>query len=187
MLTIPEVEAPFKVLGVDPGSQNLGIALLHHPVDREHYIVDFATTIQFKEKYIKNEGDIENIGYLNARLIQMTISFAYWLNITQPQAVCIEHPFVGRSVKSYGVLVQVIEVIRQTVYRHDPFIPFITISPIDVKKTAQVNMRGKSDKLDVETALKAREDITWNTHVDMLDEHAFDAVCIAMHYLENIF
>lgn len=50
MLKLPASDEPFRVLALDPGSQNLGIAILEDKLDGSNKVVRNAFTCHLKDK-----------------------------------------------------------------------------------------------------------------------------------------
>jgi Holliday junction resolvasome RuvABC endonuclease subunit len=183
MFTLPESNEPLRVLSIDPGSYNTGIAHWHWDIGTTSFHMVDSYTLKFPDsdkRYCKiREMGTDRI----ARLYHLDDSLGDILEEFRPHMVICESNYKGRFADAYATLVECVAVIRNVLYRYDPTMPLLMVDPMSAKKAAGVVGKFK-DKMDVTRALKKRTDIVWGVDIDSLDEHSVDAVAIGYHLMQ---
>ncbi|MNC48572.1 Crossover junction endodeoxyribonuclease RuvC [compost metagenome] len=183
MFTLPESNEPLRVLSIDPGSYNTGIAHWHWDIGTTQYDMVNAYTLKFPDSD-KRYNKIREMGTDRiARLYHLDDSLGDILEEFRPHMVICESNYKGRFADAYATLVECVAVIRNVLYRYDPTMPLLMVDPMSAKKAAGVVGKFK-DKMDVTRALKKRTDIVWGVDIDTLDEHSVDAVAIGYHLMQ---
>ena len=183
MFTLPESNEPLRVLSIDPGSYNTGIAHWHWDIGTLQYDMVNAYTLKFPDSD-KRYNKIREMGTDRiARLYHLDDSLGDILEEFRPHMVICESNYKGRFADAYATLVECVAVIRNVLYRYDPTMPLLMVDPMSAKKAAGVVGKFK-DKMDVTRALKKRTDIVWGVDIDTLDEHSVDAVAIGYHLMQ---
>ncbi|MNF35468.1 Crossover junction endodeoxyribonuclease RuvC [compost metagenome] len=183
MFTLPESNEPLRVLSIDPGSYNTGIAHWHWDIGTLPYDMVNAYTLKFPDSD-KRYNKIREMGTDRiARLYHLDDSLGDILEEFRPHMVICESNYKGRFADAYATLVECVAVIRNVLYRYDPTMPLLMVDPMSAKKAAGVVGKFK-DKMDVTRALKKRTDIVWGVDIDTLDEHSVDAVAIGYHLMQ---
>lgn len=186
MLTLPPTTEPLRVLGIDPGTTTMGIALLEWAPGAAHYTVRHAQTLVTTDNHPNYRQLLEVHGSRMARLQQQADRLAALLATTQPHVVAVEAPFMGRFAQSYGALMECVFSIHNTLLAYNPAIPLHQVDPMRVKQAAGVKLRRGTGKDDVAAALAARTDLVWEVTLTDLDEHSTDAIAVGLYYLLNL-
>ena len=183
MLVMPPQQTPFRVLGIDPGTTTLGVAVLTWDFRSQKYRVENAFTLQANDRLLGYQSITEVHGGRISRFYQQADELSCILANVRPHAVIAESPYMGRFAQSFGALTECVLNLRQIVYTYDCFMPLEQIDPTRVKKKVGVHKGKMSDKEDVRRALRERSDLIWDVDLEALDEHSVDAVAIALYYL----
>lgn len=183
MLVLPQQSGPFRVLGIDPGTTTLGVAILHWDVDQPKIYVENAFTLTANDRLLGYQAFTEIHGSRIARFCQQADELANIFVNVKPHAVIAESPYMGRFAQSFGALTECVLNIRQTLFNHDMSMPLLQVDPTSVKKTVGVKKGRMSDKEDVRRALRERPELIWGVDLEALDEHSVDAVAVALYYL----
>lgn len=186
MLVMPKSKEAFRVIGLDPGSSNLGVSLLENALDDGPSVVVESYTVKLKE----NQFGYAAIGDQHGgRVVRLMILFDTVLNIMRthkPHAIIIESNYLGKFAQSFAALVECVITIRQAVYAYDPFMQLYLIDPTTVKiNTGMKKVKGTS-KEDVREHLRLCTKLKWGVDIDSLDEHAIDASAIAYYYTSQL-
>lgn len=185
MFTLPESTEPLRVLAIDPGSYNTGIAQLEWNYVTESIEVCNAFTLKFPDSGPSYLHIRELTAPRIARLHQMEDELTEIMDEFKPHLVIAESNYMGRFADAYATLVECVAVIRNVLYRYDPTMPLLQVDPPTAKKDAGVKGR-RSEKIDVAIALKQRKEIVWSVNIDDLDEHSVDAVAVGYHVMRLI-
>lgn len=186
MLTLPANYSPFKVLSIDPGSKNMGIAVLEDKLDGSKKLIKSAQTFLLKDNHPAYTYALDIHGSLSVRLMVMRDILINFIRTERPHAVIIESNYLGKFAQSFAVLTECVAVARSVLYEYDPFIPLYTVDPTTVKTNAGMKKIKGTDKEDVKRALISRQDLDWHVNPHMLDEHSIDACAIGYYYLTNL-
>lgn len=176
MLYGTEINQPYRILAIDPGTDTLGISVFDVDIPNNQITLVFAYTFQ-ASKWIDRllEHSVwENQDEKYLRLYRHTEHLYGLLLQYRPHLVTHESAFMGRFPKAYQGLVECLSVLRGAVARYNPYLPFIGITPMEVK-----HFIGGVQKGEVLTAIKKIKDINnLFTILPTLDEHAIDSVAI---------
>lgn len=164
------------LVGIDPGSESLGCAVLTFDVRTLALTSIVAQT--FKGSHLPRSLWIadhygDRISRIRAHYDQLRLIY----QMNSPVLVACESPFMNlRRPQAYGALTEVVSMIRSTVIDHDWFIPFSLIDPPTVKMA--VGAKGNADKEAVLAAMKTIQEITSCIDCSTLDEHSIDAIAV---------
>lgn len=166
------------ILSIDPGSTFTGVTISKLNNDGSIHIL-FVETIK-ADKLIKHYRDVEFIyGSRYARIIAICNQIKNLLELYQPDAVVCEQSFYNPSRPgAFAALVEVITMLRTTVFQYNPSISFDTIDPSTIKNA--VNVSGTSgDKDKMKEALK-KLSLSYECYLqpELFDEHMVDSVAI---------
>lgn len=187
MLSLPVDTGNFKLVSIDPGSNNLGIAILEHPVTDDTIFVKSTRSVKLKDNYSTYASIAEVHGSRVARLMHMQDVVSEILNEIRPHAVIVESNYLGKSPQSFATLVECVLIVRAALFKYDPFIPLHTVDPTTVKYSAGMPKVKGTDKEDVRRAVKKLSCLSWEVNIDDLDEHEVDAVAIGHHFFTKVF
>lgn len=183
MLQYPSDATPYRLVGVDPGSDTLGVAVLDLDLGTDQITLMEARTFSGVQLSRAFRHVQEVHGDRAARLMAHEENLYQYFCYTQPHNVASEGPFMSRFPQAFATLTLCVENVRRALYRYYPFLPLVIIDPPTVKLS--VGVRGKgTTKDDVKVGLKRiiKEGRILNTHdidIDVLDEHSIDAIVVA--------
>ena len=184
MLPFPPDPTPFRIVGVDPGTDTLGAATLDVYLGTGQVCLVEVHTFH-GERLIREYREIESIhGHRVARLLAHEDNLFGYFSYTQPHCIISESPFLGRFPQAYAALTDCISSIRRAVMRYNMFLPLLQVDPPTVKLAVGVKGRGttKDDvkrglmKLLVETGKLQNPN---QVDIEALDEHSVDAIVVA--------
>lgn len=176
MLYGTEINQPYRILAIDPGTDTLGISVFD--IDLKTYQITLVLAYTFQaSRWI--DGLLEHTRWENQdekylRLHRHAEHLYGLLLQYRPHLVVHESAFMGRFPKAYQGLVECLITLRNAVSRFDPYLPFIGITPMEVKHYV-----GGVKKDEVLNAVSRIKDLN-NLHVILpsIDEHAVDSIAI---------
>lgn len=182
MLSIPEA-GPWtvRIVGIDPGTFHLGVAVLDWEWGAASPRVVYAATIHVKDESIDTTvSDV--LGKCDVRLDKIKYSLVEILKFTQPLFVISETPFLQRGkLSAFRSGVEIQKMLRDALFEYDTTKAVHGINPKTLKNYLGVE-HVDTTKQDVMDAVC--EHYKDHTDVDLrtLDEHSCDAIGAA-HYL----
>lgn len=181
MLHLPEPGSrTATIVGLDPGSENLGFATLEFDIETMTIIKTTACTIIGSKLMRHNTWSIELHGERLSRIKALKTALLNLLLESKPIQIGCESPFFNmRRPSAYGVLIEVLLAIKEAVQEYDSWKIVYLIDPPTVKKS--VNAPGNGDKIIVKQNILALTDINYQgiTPLEKLDEHSLDAIAVA--------
>lgn len=166
-----------RILGVDPGGSNLGLAVVDLTLPNVELSVPTAFT-SFADLQV-NEDDYRGM-YRGMRYVRHRAQaeiFEKALNWYKPDLVAIERPFVDKRPDAFAALVELKLRLTDVVTEYDPSMRIEIVSATQAKKA--VGVKDFSSKEAVRVALSKFNikipDAVWNE----MDEHSIDAVAVA--------
>lgn len=180
MLRLPEnASGVTSIVGIDPGTEMLGIAVLVFDVSTFEILSVQADTYKGSRlpgsewaAYIHSDR-YKRIASHKANLIEI-------LNHYRPLFVSCESPFYNQKRPSaYGALTEIICAIREAVNVYDVWKPLYLIDPPSVKKA--VNAAGNAGKDAVKASILQIKELTQvcSKTIEEMDEHSIDAMAVA--------
>lgn len=170
---------PFRVVGIDPGTDTLGVACLELDLEEQRIGLADARTFHGSRMLGPRQSLMGVHGSRFARLDGLEEALVDYFYQAQPHAVCSESPYLNkRFPTTFAALTESLTSIRRALIRYDDRIPLHTVDPAKAK--AALGVSGKSgDKLLVQRAVEALN-LPNPNGVDyrLLDEHSFDAIAI---------
>lgn len=181
MLHMPPGSSPIvSIVGLDPGSFNLGVAVILFNVETLQIVSTEAWTLS-GIKLAREYPWYTNIhGELDGRIYAMQESFSKTLAYYQPLLVASEAPFISKKFPQAGlVLTRVVSAVRQAVMRYDMWKSLDIVDPPTVKMA--VGAPGNAPKEVVKEKVLQIPDLHYNGTVPLhlLDEHSIDAIAVA--------
>lgn len=174
----------YRILGIDNGTNTVGIVMLDHDIRTGVSTVTRAETFKADRVSGTLYPDMEFYeDTLRARLRAIQRYMATVLEDEDPDSVAIETPFARRAfVTSYKALSMSLDYIQDAVYDYRPGLEFVGISPYTAK--AAVIPKGsnfKTEKDFIRTCILAERDIVAANGIVLseLDEHSIDAIAVA--------
>lgn len=169
-----------NVVGIDPGSQTLGLCVLSFDIVTFEIISTQAKTFygdrlpQYDKFIAATHGDRV------ARILAHKQNIKELLYYYKPIIVASESPFFNtRRPNAFAALLEVLTMIRDSIIEYNPYQPLIGIDPPTVKKA--VGAPGNADKSMVLLALSKMGDALKlnQNYISQLDEHSVDAIAVA--------
>ncbi len=174
--------APFRIIGIDPGTETLGVSVLDVHLDTNRIALQYAATYTatqlirlFNLQWISSVHG-EKVARLKAHEENLYSLFTSF----QPHEIVSESPYLGRFPAAYAALVECMSTIRSAVMRYDFRMPLYTLDPPTVK--ASLGVSGKSgDKTLMREGLLKLNDLENPNRIpiEQFDEHSIDAVAVA--------
>ncbi len=180
-----------NIIGIDPGSQTLGLSVLSFDVTTLEIVSTQAQTFIGDKLPFYDPYTVTTHGERLARIYAHRTNLFNILCHYRPITLVCESPFFNpRRPNAYAALLEVMAEVRNGLRMYDPYMTLITIDPPTVKKA--VGAAGNADKEGVFNALlKKQEELKFTTmnNIQTLDEHSVDAVAVAYcrynHYLNQ--
>lgn len=185
-LIIPESFKIFRIMGIDPGLNNLGIALFDIEYQTRKILRLEAFTL-VNDKLKDDSGlDLESHAERTVKLMKLRFALLNIMQMNNPFAVACESPFFNRlRPTAYAALVEVTRLIHTTVIDYNSNTIFRTVEPLLVKKHIGAGM--ETGKLDVKRAVSIRPELmsVLVNNLDRLDEHSVDAIAVGYTFLKT--
>lgn len=178
MLIMPDNPGILKVIGIDPGTENLGFSVFSITPNFEIINCDVKTIVASKNVLMSQwTEDIQGARY--ARLNTLgEILYSEFLYHT-PISVAVESPFYNpRRPAAFEALVQIFYVIRKSLEAYDNWREVYPIDPSSVKNA--IGAHGAAGKVPVKEALLKVTDLNYTGVIPLenLDEHSIDALAV---------
>jgi Holliday junction resolvasome RuvABC endonuclease subunit len=174
-------DAPYRILGIDPSTTSVGIAVID--VDERIGVPHVLWTETIKRNQVLKEFPwlLDVYDERSAAIYAYKRYFYRLLDHFEPDFVTIESSYLGRNPGSYKALSEVIKTFGNTVMEWDCTIPFYSITPSEVKNTLGVS--GKSgEKGEMRSALlhQVVPFTAEELNLTQISEHEIDAVAVAL-------
>lgn len=181
MLPIPlNKDNIVNIIGIDPGSTTLGVAVLSVNVETMQIVSNEAFTINGNKLGHKNSWCEELHGSRYYRISLIEENLIKIFNYYQPIAICSESPFINGRFPAAGIaLTEVLCTIRRAVTMYDQWRVLYLVPPSCLKQA--INAKGNATKEDMVLAMSRIPELV-NTNINgihTLDEHSVDALSAA--------
>lgn len=173
-------DSRYRVVGIDPGTDTLGVSLIEVDLRTSELILLDSVTYRGQLLARSDPLRIEKHGDRFARLMGHRSNLLYYFQQAQPHAFACEAPYMGRFPQAYAALTECVLVIKQAVELYDPFKKLYLYDPPTVKKSVSVN--GKSgDKEAMRRAISQLRDLQNPSGISfaVLDEHSIDSIAVS--------
>jgi Holliday junction resolvasome RuvABC endonuclease subunit len=176
-----------NILGIDPGTQTLGTAIITVDLNDFTIVQTQAQTftasrfIQHDEKYIDYHGDRAY------RLMRHGENLVHLFYKHTPAYIVSESPFYSQRMPSaFSALIEVINVINTSVYQYSPYMQLNLVDPPTAKKA--VGAPGNADKKVMKEKIITLPDLHYQSYpaIELLDEHSIDAIAVAYSLYKKI-
>lgn len=177
----------FKVAGIDPGTDSLGLAFMD--VSFKDYSIKktIASTI-IASKLVKDDSWLSQThNFRTARIYKLRETLLKNFNNLQPAVIVCESPFFNpRMPGAFQPLVEILTGIRDVVIQYDSWKPLFLIDPSTIKKG--VGAPGNADKILMKKKVIELTDINFDGDVALtdLDEHSIDAIAVAYCHIQEL-
>ena len=175
------------LLGIDPGSSTLGVAILEINSITFSLVATTAYTIEATKLELFDRLDLR-LPERERRLRAISKAISLCLEDYKPLTLAIESPFFNsRKPSAYAVLIETMYVLKQTARAYDLNLPIIEVDPPTAKKAigvrrlkAKERRRLKLTTKDlVREALLPLTALKLTSDINSLDEHSLDAIAVA--------
>ena len=181
MLHIPQDSSTtVKLVGIDPGSSNLGFAWLEYDLLTSKIVRTQATTFNGVKLMKLDTWAIEMHGERASRIKALKNKLLNsFLELMPIQIVCEGAFFNQLRPNAFEVLIEVRTAIKEAISDYDCWKTIYLIDPPTVKKG--VGAPGNAKKDVIKQCVLALPDLNYEGTVSLndLDEHAIDALAIA--------
>lgn len=190
MLTYPPDPAPFRIAGLDPGTDTMGVATIDVFLGTDRIELIEVHTFSGDQLARSYRDVIDVHGDRAARLMAHEDNLYGYFTYMRPHCVIAESPFMRKFPQAFAALTLCIETIRRAIYRYHAFIPLLMIDPPTVKLAVGVKGKGTT-KDDVKRGLikliaSGRLLNPYMIDIEALDEHSVDAIVVAFTRAEYL-
>ena len=175
----------YRILAIDPGTHHTGTAIIDLSVTNTIH-VPFVETIHI-DALLNRYQDVTHVhGIRYASHIAIATQIKHLLEQYQPNIVVSEAPYYSAYLEAYAALVELINIIRHTVYQHDTSMSFKTIDAASVKMN--MGVKGNSgDKSLMREKLLAYP-LSYESYLvpSLFDEHSVDSLCVGLTWCNRL-
>lgn len=168
-----------RIMGIDPGTKNLGLSLGVCDFNSPKYLVVHGETFDIEYLTYKTNGYLTEFHSRNIAMYTSVYNLiTQMVNDMQPDLVICEAPYMDKRFPlSYMLLSLCSQAVQQAVKDYSIFIPFEFIDPASAKKG--VGAKGNNgDKELMRNAVLSNPYIAGQFDLTQLDEHAIDSIAI---------
>lgn len=186
MLPLPNDREAVRVLGIDPGGNNLGLSIVEYSNDAEDMRVVMSTTMKLTGRDFKDAEEKHHARL--SRLLEMEDKLHCFLKEYNPHEIASESPFMGSFFTAYRGLAECLIVLQRLVFLHNHQLTFNYYSPKQVKGAVGVIMTGGKgmQKDDNRKVVFGYPHLTWDIDRDVLDDNAVDSVAVALTHIKGL-
>jgi len=184
MLSIPDNSPDvFKIIGIDPGTTNLGLAVMSVDIKTMLILNTTALTFNAAKLISKDNWNCEVHSDRFDRILSLKESLMQTFMLYHPNVVCVESPFFGRShPNAFQALTEVLTAIRDVLYQYNPWTELILVSPSEAKQAIMAKGNATKEIMKEKLLLLASEfHLDPRLNINELDEHSIDAIAIAYY------
>lgn len=174
---VPYETTTANIVGIDPGTNTLGYAVISFDV--KTLALTGARAHTYTADRMHPSDHIEQMyGARIARLSLLNQTLLYTYSCDTPVMVMCEAPFINtKRPAAYGALVEAVDCIRGALMQHDHAIPFRLIPPSNVKNS--IGAKGADGKEAIKLAMLRHPEIPALAPIGQYDEHSIDALAVA--------
>lgn len=173
----------YTILGIDPGSNDLGLCFTKVEIETGRILNMFTYSLDVNSLTM---GDYYYDG--DPRLTKLLALEQYMTKVfteVNPNALAMEAPFFNRfSPVAYGVLTEIVSLIKMVAAKTNPMINIMIIEPLLVKKYVKSNY--KEGKEGIKKAVEGNPLLSVFLS-PTATEHEIDAMAIAYSFYLNMF
>lgn len=169
-----------RIMGVDPGTRNLGTSLGVCDFKAPAFIVEHGQTFDIEYLTHKTNAYTTEFQSRNIAMYKSVYELIYNLvHELQPDLVICEAPYLNKRFPlAYMLLTLCSQAVHQAVTDYSTFIPFEFIDPASAK--TGVGVKGNSSDKDLmQAAVLSNPLIQGTFDLSTLDEHTIDSIAIA--------
>lgn len=187
----------FFILGIDPGSTTMGVAALEINIADKALLRADSFTIDANKPCGGREVQSWKEEFYpprTQRMDEIKIRLTHAMNHYQPLQIACETPFFNSLHPSaYGVLVEVVKVVEETVRAWSAWRPLYRVEATAAKRS--VNPTNKEEALRLKQIKNSKDRIRETVRIfselsflnlDTMSEHEVDAVVVAYCQLQRL-
>lgn len=173
-----------RIVGVDPGTSHLGLAVLDWEWGTDQAEVVWASTVHVKDA--THESDFtESCGKRDKRMEQLEAAWEEFLELVGGTFFITETPFMLRSkLSAYESGVELQKMLRTGLWKKHPQKVLHGINPIMVKSFVGVVAKGTT-KEDMAAAVQKLYANHTLVDLSVLDEHSIDGIAVANYFIRS--
>lgn len=173
------------VVGIDPGSTNLGFAAIEFDIDTLKITRTQAFTLTGTKLMDEDNWDEFRMGQRYSRIQAIRQHILVEFIKLRPLRIAIESPFYSQKRPSaFGVLMEVMEAVRQSVVEYDSWRDLLVVDPPTVKRA--VGGSGNAKKEEMQRRVISMTELNYCGEIEKLDEHSIDAIAVAYWCYTNL-
>lgn len=184
---IGKSEDHLRVMGIDPSTTNLGVCVIDVNLKEpsKFKLVDARTLYGEKMVYdIPLQFDDTSETGVGARTFGLARSLGKLIDMLNPDTGICEDNFLGMSALTFKQLIQAVSLIREEFSKRDIHLSYVL--PNLAKEVVGANFRG-TQKEDVKKGVVGYRKLdSGSIQLELLDEHAIDAVAVTLFRCEII-
>lgn len=177
------------IMGIDPGTHTMGMALLRTDSQLRLTRIQAHTLTPWiaanHNPFITTQQGVDRIG----RCTYLAEIIVGWCRLEPIGVIAIEEPFFNAMApRAYSALYMNVRMIEDIIHSYIPSMVIIPIAPTQAKAAVQVSGTTKFKGKDlVKQALSCHPEIgPLLGNIELYSEHALDAVAIAYTQLVNV-
>jgi Holliday junction resolvasome RuvABC endonuclease subunit len=188
MLTAPRGSSPIvAIIGIDPGSTHLGVAVLKFNTLTSEIVHTEAWTLDGGRLKGKNNWLEEIHGARTARIEAMGRELLNTFYHYQPVGVASESPFINSKFPMSGlVLTEVLSEIRNAVMDYDSWQQLHMVPPSSVKNAVSAPGNANKEVMKEKVAAIPILNYAGNVPLKYLDEHSIDAIAVVFSLYRKV-
>lgn len=181
MLPLPQQSWPYRICGIDPGTDTMGVCFIDIDWCTKKISVVEANTYSAGRNTGLREHLADTMGNRWVRLNRLGEILYRLLVSYRPHDVAVESPYLGRFVSAFEALVECRTMLSSVIRHYDPSLTMLLVDPPTAKLAVGATVY-KGSKENVRESLLALSEIGWGCDVDAwsLDEHSVDAVAVGI-------
>lgn len=181
MLFQPDNPTQYRIVGIDPGTNTLGVAAVDVDLVTKEIVLLDARTFDANSLLYAYGNTVQWHGERVARLLAHEDTLYGYFRYLGPHSIISESPYMGRFPQAFAALTECLTAIRRAVMRYDTFKPLLLVDPPTAKLAVGVKGKG-STKDDVKNGVLSLRDLLNPDNIDIrnLDEHSIDAIAVAI-------
>lgn len=172
-------ENVYRIIGIDPGTNKLGIAVLDIDLLTKQVSIRAAMTLGAQAAINEDAFTAKSRGMRYAQIAYLSHAMKSLFINTEPNLVIHESPFMGKFPEAYQALSECIGAIRWGIDQYDRTVPIEAVDPSRAKKAVGAAVGKNQTKDDVRVAV-VKLGLHRHPDVDLalLSEHAIDAIAV---------
>lgn len=167
-----------RVIGIDPGTNSLGIGVLERDLESNKIALIWANTVKsssFKKEY---QTTMELNGERFAKIYGYKRTLIDFFNRWEPNVIICEGNYMGHYPIAYAALSEMVLIIRLAALEYRSDMAVKIIDPSSVKKHIGVKGDSGDKELTRERVKRLKIDFCQPQTIDKLDADSIDAIAV---------